>query len=97
MKKVQEFQVRGGVKITIIILMEDLHIRWPHRWLTKKAEIKNSPLHGIGGFAKDKIFKGEPVITFGGISVPVLEIEEYRKINGHAGIQVSDDFFIVQF
>ncbi len=32
---------------------------------------------------------------FGGIAVPRSEIYEYRKLISHAGIQVSDDFFIV--
>ena len=75
--------------------MKDLHNKWPHRWLTPKAEARNSPLHGLGVFAKEKIFKDEPINVFGGVAVPIEEIEEYRKIMGHAGIQVSDDFFVV--
>lgn len=73
----------------------DLHSRWPHRWLTPKAESKKSPMHGWGVFAKEKILKGEDINVFGGIAVPLSEIEEYRKINDHAGIQVNDRFFIV--
>ncbi len=75
--------------------MEDLHKKWPHRWLTPKAEPRQSSIHGYGVFAKENIQKGEPINVFGGIAVPKTEIEEYRKIIGHAGIQVSDDFFIV--
>lgn len=75
--------------------MENLHKRWPHRWLTPKAESRESSMHGLGVFAKEKILKGEPINVFGGIAVPVWEIEEYRKINGHAGVQVSNDFFVV--
>lgn len=81
-----------GIRIE---LKSDLHTRWPHRWLTPKAEAKDSPLHGLGVFAKEKILKGEPVNVFGGIAVPVWEIEEYRKVNGHIGVQVSDQFFMV--
>ncbi len=73
----------------------DLHTRWPHRWLTSKAESRKSSTHGWGVFAKEKIFKGEDVNVFGGIVVPISEIEEYRKINGHAGITVNDRFFLV--
>src|SRR3989338_7369695 len=76
-------------------IMNDLHVKWPHRWLTPKAESRNSPLHGLGVFAKEKISQGEPINAFGGIAVPIGEIEEYRKIIGHDGVQVSDDFFIV--
>lgn len=75
--------------------MADLHNKWPHRWLTPKAEAKESSLHGLGVFAKEKIRKGEPINVFGGIAVPISEIEEYRKIIGHAGVQVSDHFFVV--
>lgn len=75
--------------------MQDLHERWPHRWLTPKAEARNSPLHGLGVFAKEKILKGEPINVFGGIAVPISDIEECRKFVGHAGVQVSDHFFVV--
>ncbi|MBT3814442.1 SET domain-containing protein-lysine N-methyltransferase [Candidatus Woesearchaeota archaeon] len=75
--------------------MEDLHDTWPHRWLTPKAEPRNSSIHRYGIFAKEEIKKGEPINAFGGITVPKGEIKEYRKIISHAGIQVSDDFFIV--
>ncbi|NQV91217.1 SET domain-containing protein-lysine N-methyltransferase [Candidatus Woesearchaeota archaeon] len=75
--------------------MRDLHERWPHRWLTPKAEPGNSSIHRYGIFAKEDIKKGEPINAFGGIAVPKSEIKEYRKIVSHAGVQVSDDFFIV--
>ena len=75
--------------------MNDLHKRWPHRWLTPKAERKDSLIHRYGIFAKEDIKKGEPINAFGGIAIPKTEIEEYRKTISHAGVQVSDDFFIV--
>ncbi len=75
--------------------MSDLHKRWPHRWLTPKAVPGKSPLHGEGVFVIKNIKKGEPINVFGGIAVPISEIKKYRKFNGHAGVQVSDDFFIV--
>ncbi|NQU79339.1 SET domain-containing protein-lysine N-methyltransferase [Candidatus Woesearchaeota archaeon] len=75
--------------------MKDLHERWPHRWLTPKAKPGKSSIHRNGIFAKEDIKKGEPINAFGGIAVPKTEINEYRKIISHAGVQVSDDFFIV--
>ena len=75
--------------------MKDLHEHWPHRWLTPKAKPGNSSIHRYGIFAIEDIDKGEPINVFGGIVVPKTEIAEYRKLVSHAGIQVSDDFFIV--
>ncbi len=75
--------------------MQDLHQKWPHRWLTPKAKPGNSSIHRYGIFAKENIKNGEPINVFGGIAVPKTEINEYRKIISHAGVQVSDDFFIV--
>lgn len=73
----------------------DLHERWPHRWLTPKAKPGDSPIHRYGIFAVEDICKGEPINVFGGIAVSRSEIHEYRKLVSHAGVQVSDDFFIV--
>jgi len=75
--------------------MEDLHDRWPHRWMTSKVECRNSKIHGIGIFALEKIRKGEVVCIVGGIVVPNSEIEAYWSKVGYFGVQVSDDFWIV--
>lgn len=75
--------------------MEDLHKRWHHRWITPKAESFNSNIHGIGVRAKEDIAKGEIVGVLGGIVVPTSEINEYRKIMGDLGVQISDNFWIV--
>ena len=75
--------------------MEDLHNEWSHRWLSSKAEAKNSRIHGLGVFAKEPIKSGEEVGVLGGVIVSKLEIREYWKIMGHVGIQFNDNFFIV--
>ncbi|QQG39719.1 MAG: SET domain-containing protein-lysine N-methyltransferase [Candidatus Aenigmatarchaeota archaeon] len=75
--------------------MEDLHARWPHRWLTPKAVVKSSRIHGLGIFCGGDIAKGETVLVAGGVIVPCSEISEYRKIMGiDVGAQIDDDFFI---
>lgn len=72
----------------------DLHKKWPHRWLSLKAEAKLSLINGTGVFAREKISKGEKIGVLGGVIVPKAEIEEYWKVMGHVGIQINDDFFI---
>lgn len=76
-------------------MSEGLHERWPHRWLSPKAEARSSSIHGTGVFAKQSIKKGENVGVLGGVIVPTKEIREYWKLMGHVGIQISNDFFIV--
>jgi uncharacterized protein len=75
--------------------MEDLHETWPHRWITPKAESKESRMHGFGVFAKELIKKSENVGVFGGLVVPTNQVREYWEKVAHIGIQISDDFFIV--
>lgn len=75
--------------------VEDLHERWPHRWLSHKAEAKNSEIQGTGVFAKEKIFKDEVIGVLGGIIVQKKDILEYRSLMTHVGIQIDHDFFIV--
>lgn len=75
--------------------MEDLHDKWPHRWITPKAKRKKSSIHGFGLFATEDIKKGEIVAIIGGIVVPVSERKEYWKKVGHFGTQISDNFYVV--
>ena len=75
--------------------MEDLHKKWPHRWLNPKAVAKSSDVAGTGVFAIDDIKKGEAVGVLGGVIVPTEKIKGYHKIMTQVGIQIDDDFFIV--
>jgi len=82
-------------QLSRLFLMEDLHEIWPHRWISPKVENKESHIHGIGTFAKEPIVKDEVVAVYGGIVVPLQDIEKYReKMGGIRGVQISDDFFI---
>ena len=69
--------------------------KWGTRWLTPKAKVINSKLHGLGVEAIKFIKKGEAVGVLGGLIVPKKEIKKYWKKEGHIGIQISDGFFIV--
>ncbi len=73
----------------------DIHDRWLHRWRNRKTNSYSSPIHGLGVIANADITKDEVVIVYGGVVVPRAEIHEYRKLCGHAGIQLSEDFFMV--
>jgi len=75
--------------------MEDLHERWPHRWITSKAKAINSKIHRIGVVADEDIKEEEVIAVLGGIIIPTKEINEYWEKVGHIGIQINEDFFIV--
>ncbi len=75
--------------------MEDIHNKWPHRWVNSKAASENSKLHGLGVFAKEEIKKGELICILGGVIVPSSEIKEYWGKMSHVGIQIHEDFFMV--
>jgi SET domain-containing protein len=75
--------------------MIDLHNQWPHRWLSPKAIANNSPIQGIGIFAIEKISKGEQISVLGGVIVHINDIDAYRQIMGHIGLQIDDQFFMV--
>lgn len=74
--------------------MKDLRTIWKHRWLTQKARVRDSKIHGLGTVAIKPLVRGELVCVFGGIVVPSSEILKYREKMGHVGIQVDDKFFI---
>jgi len=75
--------------------MKDLHNIWGHRWITPKAEPRQSTIEGTGMFATKPIKQDEVVAMYGGIIVPKSDIEKYRQITGAIrGIQVEDDFYI---
>lgn len=75
--------------------MEDIHARWSHRWLTPKAESRNSDIHGLGVFAIQKIQAKEEVAVLGGVTIHTSEIKDYWNEMGHVGIQIDHNFFIV--
>ena len=76
--------------------MEDLHKYWKHKWVNSKIEVRNSPVHGKGSFARELIKKDEVVSVNGGLVVPITEATEFRKKMGSLrGLQISDDFMLV--
>lgn len=68
---------------------------WGTRWLTPKAKPIQSNIEGLEVQAIRLIKKGEPVGVLGGLVIHKKEIKEYWKKEGHVGIQISNDFFIV--
>ncbi len=77
--------------------MENKTKNWPSRWITPKAEAFNSSIDKIGVKAKELIKKGEVVGVLGGMVVPKSDIKQYWKKEGHIGIQIDEEFFIVPF
>lgn len=68
--------------------MQSLSYRSP------KTDIKGSPIHGKGLFAKEAIAKGEIVAIKGGRILTKAEWEALEPELGSAEIQISDEFFI---
>lgn len=65
------------------------------RWLTSKARAYKSPIHGLGVSALHLIKKGEVIGVLGGFVVHKNVISKYWRKEGHVGIQIHDDFYIV--
>jgi SET domain-containing protein len=59
-----------------------------------KTEIRKSPIHGRGLFAREAIGKGEIVAIKGGTILTRAEWEALEPELGSAEIQISDQFFI---
>ena len=65
------------------------------RWLTPKACAYKSEIHGLGVKATKLIKKGEVIGVLGGFVVHRNKIKDYWKKEGHVGIQIHDNFYIV--
>ena len=74
--------------------MDDVHDKWPHRWVSPKVKAKSSAIEGVGAFATRLINTGEAVAILGGIIIHKTQLEAYHKTVGDFGIQIDDDFFI---
>ncbi|MCI0486458.1 MAG: SET domain-containing protein-lysine N-methyltransferase [Blastocatellia bacterium] len=68
--------------------MTDLSYRSP------KTEVRESPIHGKGLFAKQAIAAGEVVAVKGGHVLATKEWTTLEKSLGPADIQISEDLFI---
>ncbi len=75
-------------------MIDDLHLRWGHRYINPKATPIRSKIHGLGVVAIAPIKKGETIAVLGGIILSKTDIREYWQEMGHVGIQIDDDFFI---
>jgi len=73
---------------TVVRTMKDLSYRSP------KTEVKPSPIHGKGLFAKEAIAKGEIVAVKGGHILTGQEWATFEPGLGSAEIQISEGLFI---
>jgi uncharacterized protein len=63
-------------------------------YISSKAVVKESSIHGSGLFAAELISKGEIVCIKGGHVFDRRTLQEVTKTLGPAEIQISEDFFI---
>ena len=68
-------------------------LKWNSRLASSKVIPGKSPLSGHGLFAREEIKKGETVMVYGGVVVPLNEIMQYHELS-HLGIQVNDNAFL---
>ncbi|MEP6809842.1 MAG: SET domain-containing protein-lysine N-methyltransferase [Chthoniobacterales bacterium] len=66
----------------------------PLSWLSPKTEVRASPIHGRGLFAKDAIDRGEIVAVKGGHIITRAVLEELEPSLAGAEVQIADDLFI---
>lgn len=63
-------------------------------WRSKHTEVRQSPIHGLGVFARKAISKGELVAMKGGF---IFDGDQWRKLEprlGPAEIQIAESLFI---
>jgi uncharacterized protein len=63
-------------------------------YLSPKAAVGNSPIHGRGLFAIEDFIPGEIVCVKGGYILNKAELGEVSEVLGPAEIQIADDLFI---
>jgi uncharacterized protein len=63
-------------------------------YLSPKAAVKSSPIHGRGLFAIDQFQKGEIVCVKGGYVFTRAILAQLAPLLGPAEIQIADDLFI---
>jgi len=66
----------------------------PLSYLSPKAAVKNSPIHGRGLFATEEFRPGEIVCVKGGYIFNRATLGEITPSLGPAEIQIADDLFI---
>jgi SET domain-containing protein len=66
----------------------------PLSFLSPKAVVKASPIHGRGLFAMEAIRAGEIVCVKGGHIFQRAQLQEVAALLGPAEIQITDDLFI---
>src|SRR2546428_12627199 len=63
-------------------------------YLSPKAEVRPSAIHGRGLFAREAIAKGEIVCIKGGQIFDRRRLAELQPDLGPAEVQITEDFFI---
>lgn len=63
-------------------------------YISPKAAVQNSPIHGRGLFATDPFGAGEIVCVKGGYIFTRATLVEIQPVLGPAEIQIGDDLFI---
>ncbi len=66
-------------------------------WVDPRQDIRRSPIHGMGIFARDTIRRGEAIEIFGGTLMSEAEFREFQ-LTSHRfnAVQVDEGFHLVE-
>ncbi|MFN8015402.1 MAG: SET domain-containing protein-lysine N-methyltransferase [Acidimicrobiia bacterium] len=63
-------------------------------WVSNKTKRINSPIHGLGSIAKEKIKAGEVLAIRGGNLLTAEQLEELDPVFGQSSVQLLDNIFL---
>src|SRR5215475_11883001 len=68
----------------------------PNSWSDPRLEVRNSPIEGKGGFARELIRAGETVVVVGGTAMTDAEMQAYiATVTEYDSIQIGEDLNLV--
>lgn len=69
----------------------------PETWIDPRQDIRPSPVHGMGIFARDTIYQDEPVEIIGGVVMTEDEFRAFQQATPHFNaVQIDEALHLVE-